>query len=144
MKLSIEYLAGFFDGEGCINIYARNNGRQFRIRLMLANTHVGVLREIQAHFGGSIMSPQMPKSEKHKPRYQLVWRGNNAVELLREMEPFSIVKIDEIRLILCEFVPQMGTRTRSGKGGGHFYPESVIDIRRDIKVRLSALKRRIV
>ena len=50
MKLSIEYIAGFVDGEGCIYAQVRPNQR-LDTKLIITNTDLSVLKDIQEFFG---------------------------------------------------------------------------------------------
>lgn len=58
----LAYAAGFFDGEGCINIAkwrqlcseTREPGTYYKLRIILANTYLPTLEWFQATWGGAI------------------------------------------------------------------------------------------
>ena len=91
---SIEYLAGFFDGEGCICI--RKIRDCYSIACHIECTDGDCLIEFSNRFGGTIF--------KRKPRpygfgRKTMWRwnryGKNASELLRSLLPYLIAKKEE-------------------------------------------------
>ena len=71
--IDIKYLAGFFDGEGCVEI----NPNKIQDRISVVNTNKIILECIQETFGGTIYSKKIFGLSK-KPQW--VWRlyGRNA------------------------------------------------------------------
>jgi len=58
-KTDLAYLAGIFDGEGCIVIHKRKTGKGilhpgYHIEVNLANTNEWIVRQFQFSFGGNI------------------------------------------------------------------------------------------
>lgn len=95
--ISVEYVAGLFDGEGCINICTSNPSKgqtRTRLRASIGNTHREVLLLIQSVFGGSI---RVLKGH-HKPVYVLHWDGGNAISFLSSVAPYLIIKSDQASL----------------------------------------------
>ena len=54
-KLTIEYMAGFFDGEGCVEL----SPKKIQDRISVVNTNKTILEYIQETFGGSIISKKI-------------------------------------------------------------------------------------
>lgn len=104
MAVTIEYAAGFFDGEGCVNIQRRIDTRPrragvgpgyLRLRVSVCNTHVGVLKALCAKFGGSVWT-RVKSKPNHKPVFQWNISGPEAAVFLRAIRPHIIVKTEQI------------------------------------------------
>lgn len=140
-----EYLAGFFDGEGTIGISCER-GKVFRVRCAIANTSLEVLLRIRETFGGNLVPrPYNPKYPNAMAQHALYWSGtHNCRAILKTIRPFSIVKRTEIDLVLDEWIPHvLATRPkRLGRGlGCGEQPEGVLNTRREMRSRLSLLKK---
>jgi hypothetical protein len=89
MKTS--YLAGFFDGEGCIYI-ATVRQKYKRVRVTANQTKdIRPLLEFQRRFGGRIYV--RPESERY--RGTTIWNLNKqaqVLEFLLTLEPYLVVK----------------------------------------------------
>lgn len=93
MEISREhsiYLAGLFDGEGCITI---NNA----LRIKLGITNKEVVEWIKSKCGGSIYTTNDPR---YKTKYSWEISGIDAKEFLEQILPFAIVKKAQISLAL--------------------------------------------
>ena len=97
--ISPQYAAGFFDGEGCVNLTTYGKNRQVNIRVYLINTDADILRLFQCHFGGRLGAPRVSK-EGWKAFRNLVWTGVAAIDFLRIIQPFVILKVAQIKLAL--------------------------------------------
>ena len=97
--ISTQYAAGFFDGEGCINITVRGPSRQVCLRVMLVNTDAPILRFFQIQFGGRLAKPRM-NGDGWKEFRQLNWSGHAAAAFIREIEPYLILKKPQAQLAL--------------------------------------------
>lgn len=79
---SLEYLAGFFDGEGCVRFTTTPV-------LSITNTDLGILAAIWRRFGGAL---KRSKSDDRKPewRTQYAWWvcGQRAVDAGNELIPY--------------------------------------------------------
>jgi hypothetical protein len=89
VHLSPEYLAGFFDGEGCVSTNGRDSGSY--LTTTIANSHLGILESIREQFGGSI-------SQRKSGSYTLTLSTWKAHALLNHMLPYLIVKADVARV----------------------------------------------
>ena len=112
--MTIEYLAGFFDGEGSIGIYWSNGSSDTRYKsghkngswirsVSVVNTYRPILETFQSHFGGRI--GQIIKDPKYKPCFQ--WQIGSKFGIktcLDELKPHLIEKREQAKLMLlaCE------------------------------------------
>lgn len=94
--ISNEYIAGFFDGEGCIDIRYQVRGRynRFELRCTISQVYRKPLDMIKEVFGGSI-SPR-----KNGNIHYYVVSGPSANTLLEAIRPHLIVKADEADVAL--------------------------------------------
>lgn len=97
MDTELAYLAGFFDGEGCVSISTRGRGGYGLLVSISQLTPVPLLIA-RARFGGSISRTP----DKRGYRAMVVWTvaARVAERALSEMRPFLIVKADEVDLAL--------------------------------------------
>jgi hypothetical protein len=81
------YLAGFFDGEGCID--GNRRGAAWGLRVSASNTDERPLRRLQSVFGGSIYSKRQGDR-----RSCSVWQasGRKAARFLEVLLPYLVVK----------------------------------------------------
>jgi len=98
MPLSLEYIAGLFDGEGCIMLsqFSGTNGgyTQLRVNVNMANELIPT--ELHNQFGGSLMEVKVPLG--YKP--QLMWRavGTKAGRFLETLLPYLVIKKKQAEL----------------------------------------------
>ena len=94
--LSEEYVAGLFDGEGCVTI-ARDVKR---LRIGIANTNKEVLVLLADQFGGHVYS-QHQYSPTHSPAYQwILSKHRDQRRFLRLIGPHSLIKATAIHCAL--------------------------------------------
>jgi len=98
--MEIAYLAGLFDGEGCIRIAKVNNGETFGYSLQIAVQllYQKTILEIYQCFGGSVSSSLMKK--KGQKSYTWYCCGFKAAEILELMFPYLREKKEQARLAL--------------------------------------------
>lgn len=103
MSISNEFkiwLAGFFDGEGCISIGRTRN--TILIRVCLTNTNLKVLELIKSYYGGDIWINS--RNAKDHPEwkigynYRIQW--NRAIVLLKDIYPYLQVKKEVAELAI--------------------------------------------
>ena len=99
LLVSAEYLAGIIDGEGTIRINEVRMKAQCRaavthLVVFVTNTHLGLLKELEASFGGgiSLAGAKIPKSPKWKRCYKLSWNSGKAIQIVATVYPHLIVK----------------------------------------------------
>lgn len=138
-KISIKYLAGLFDGEGCVTIYKRPSiGKQspnFSLRISVTQT-VRIVPEMFRHrFGGSLLVER--RAHKNwKDCYDWVATSNIAARALASMLPYLIVKRKQA---------VVGLRFQVNKRRGHRWnptPQSEINRRDSLRSAIKTLNRR--
>ena len=91
-ETDIAYVAGFFDGEGCISI-----GKNGSVELRIVNTAKNVLIRLQKLFGGSITN----RTQKaNKTQYAYSFYGEKAIEFIILIKPYLIEKLPQAETIL--------------------------------------------
>ena len=100
--MTIEYIAGFFDGEGTIQITGN------RVRLSLPQTHEGVLIQVKDYFETGTVSKLKKRQDHWKEAWCYYVTSNEAcLEVLTRLYPHLIVKQDkaiEALKVLVEYV----------------------------------------
>lgn len=82
----IAYIAGFFDGEGCVRIKRANQGgNSYYVTTHITNSNLTTLEYIQSLFGGSIMRQERGPN---KTVYNLYLSSSEAVDFLTVLSPF--------------------------------------------------------
>lgn len=91
MSRRVAYLAGFFDGEGCVQIVKPHGTSLFVLSILVTNTDRNVLTLFQGEWGGSVVGPRKRKPG-HKDIY--VWRvdAKKAEKALLDLRKFLVVK----------------------------------------------------
>jgi hypothetical protein len=100
LSIGAEYLAGLFDGEGCINITVSGKIRQVKLRLYLVNTDYEFLQEVRAEYGGCLMRRPQKKKLKWKPFCVIEWTHADAAKLLDILLPYLRLKRKQAALAL--------------------------------------------
>ena len=133
---SKEYIAGFFDGEGCIRVAHNRKDSGSGIHVFITNTFKPILDQIQSLYGGRV-SLRSKSNPKHRTCYQ--WRISNRIQalvFLSDMEPLLIEKKAQARLGIefCTLDPIRANRFTKG--------DPVLRQRKiEIKEELSKLKK---
>jgi len=139
-NLESAYIAGFFDGEGCVTItnYTYTNGKQyFSLQLHIANTNYSVLGYIQSKFGGTIYSRN--NGGNRKIGHFLRLHSEKAKYMLESIYPYLKVKSRQAEIGL-EF-----QSTMTGFVGNQYIsqlPDSIVNYRNILKEELGILNRR--
>lgn len=103
---SLAYLAGFFDGEGCIMVGKGKhsdckNGANHTLMVSATQIDRRPLDLFLEKFGGSIILDKTAASGEWRQKSNPVWRwkcsNRVAIEALRSMEPFLIVKKEQAK-----------------------------------------------
>lgn len=99
-EADLSYAAGFFDGEGCVQIYSRNRGRgqiEYINKVSIGNTDFEVLEWFQAKFGGRVGNQRAGVNKPIK-----YWTATNKVahEFLMAVEPYLKVKRDQAQIVM--------------------------------------------
>jgi hypothetical protein len=86
--VSIQYLAGLFDGEGTITLTKRHKQDIFRTPvLQLPSTTYKLVEICKQAFGGCICTKKVYQAH-HKPSWQWQLNGDGAIETTRQLLPY--------------------------------------------------------
>uniref|UniRef100_A0A6M3LDG9 Putative HNH homing endonuclease n=1 Tax=viral metagenome TaxID=1070528 RepID=A0A6M3LDG9_9ZZZZ len=130
------YLAGFIDGEGTIVIDTHGGTRTPSLRLIVANTYLPVLQELREIWGGCLYTKK-PQRENWKAGSALEWATRQALEILKEVQPYLHVKREQCQVAFKfqETVNPMEHRTRG-------IPMEVQAFRLELKEEMQALNKK--
>jgi len=96
--IEIGYLAGFYDGEGYVGI-SKGKRDSYSLSVEIANTNFDMLKIYETKFGGKIRL--IKKEEEHyKEKYHWDITNHNALPFLKYIQPFTIVKRQQIDLAI--------------------------------------------
>ncbi|SRR6266568_4060094 len=107
--MDIQYLAGYFDGEGSISIQkwegvkrpGSNVTTSYQLHIKVTNTYRVVLGEFQQRFGGKVMSRGVSKQfPNSRPVYDWAIGGKLARTFLTEILPYLVEKRPQAELTL--------------------------------------------
>lgn len=135
-KTDWAYLAGFFDGEGCITLAPTQvKGKwqkTFILRVQLASTNEWAIQAVKFACGG-VVSIDRQRSGNHKLAYRWVISSNNALVFLGQILPYLKIKrpLAELAIKFQEHKTLGGRKNRE-----------YIDFESDFKRTFSTLNRR--
>ncbi len=97
-----DYIAGFFDGEGCFTIYYDKNNR-VKYQISISQTTKGVLEEIQQFLGyGNIYNADHKGNKNWKESWSFAYslrigKRKDILSFLSKIEDKIIVKKEELK-----------------------------------------------
>lgn len=106
MKITPEYIAGFFDGEGCVATSVGRNGVG-KIQVILTSTDEHILKLVKSKYGGGIYK-KIKYKEHHSDAFS--WQSSKCRSFLEDIFPFLILKRKQVRLAL-EFLDTIDNST---------------------------------
>jgi len=86
------YIAGFVDGEGCIQLQKKKVPGQYCLRFRITQTDKPILDWIQLCTGHGTVRRWSLQSERHKERYEWYCGGEKALEILYAIYPYLKLK----------------------------------------------------
>lgn len=95
------YVAGFFDGEGCVRI---NKGIRdnYTLTISITNSNFDILKLYEKRYGGKIRPH--PKNKSLKEGHKDIWlweaMNNDSLKIIREVYQFTLVKKEQIKLAI--------------------------------------------
>lgn len=127
MSKKLAYVAGLFDGDGCVHVQneMRKDYRLARITASVTNTNVDIIKYLKDCFGGYTKFRQLP-SGKTAGTWGLSCKS--AVEFLEQILPFMRIKKEQAELA-CKLyaISNRRKRTLSRNEKGQFNPVSELD-----------------
>lgn len=99
------YLAGFFDGEGCLTINKQNRGgryisQEYKIRVIVTNSNIDILNVHKNIFGGKIYIRKAKNGRNHKISYQWHISNQTAYNFCKTMVKYLILKKKQAELLI--------------------------------------------
>jgi hypothetical protein len=92
------YIAGLIDGEGSVMLIKRGSGGGCQLRVVVSNTHEGVLRWLSAVTGIGKTYRLIAATERHKAGFSWRAHGDGAQTLLQQIRPYLIIKAEQADL----------------------------------------------
>ena len=121
-KSDAAYLAGLFDGEGCITYKQKMKQRRpvekayptWDIRMEINMTHQSVIRLIHEMTGVGTVAKKPPGKGQLGKKMQWRWRCGyrDAYYVCRNIAPYSHVKLDKVQKIIDHYADK---KTMNGK-----------------------------
>ncbi len=137
---NIAYVAGLFDGEGCVRI-AKNKTRKnacYQLYVSINMTDPRAIKKVSETFGGKIYLSRKASKPTHRTLYSWVVCSQAAATFLRTIRSFLIVKTEEVNMAL-EFQAHINSCGRQW-GRGKNLSKSIIDYRETMFQKISHLK----
>jgi len=134
--IDLAWLAGFWDGEGCISLYDTNpkGSPKLQVSLNVVNTNIvlinhadKILRSLGCSF--HIQERKYP-SPKHKDAYQLITRNRDyCYRTLQALHPYLIGKLAQCELAM-RFIERRDERSKTYCGWSDDDYDTLTEIRR--------------
>ena len=127
----LAYIAGFFDGEGCVGIYPQQN--RLRVDVIFSNSNESVMSWIASTLG--TVGPMMEaRNNTTHPHYTIRLVGKEAGRVLRILLPYLKVKNARAAFALRVLdLPRLRSRWDTNK-------EAVLEERAELLSEYSRLK----
>lgn len=101
MDKELVYLAGFIDADGCVTVNRSKRGNKIYFGAVVGIS--GTRREphdlAAARWGGKVWC-WIPKNPLHRPQFQWARQGLSAVKVLRQIEPYLLLKQTQAQLAI--------------------------------------------
>ncbi|AGY46503.1 DNA endonuclease [Cyanophage PP] len=96
--MSPEYVAGLFDGEGCVRLHKskpkKGNGN-YTVRVTLHNTYKPVLEDLHKTYGGFLHHDRTAVKPGCLPVYRWEATGHVAISFLQNVVDYLVIKHDQ-------------------------------------------------
>jgi len=147
IRITPQWLAGFFDGEGCFCI--TTSGRYKRcvqLRLILVNTDIELLQLIQHQYGGHLVRREHKRFPAWKPSACLTWQNEHAAILIRQIGRFLVLKRRQLELakefLVLRVTPDRYKTSFEDGAPKRRLTEAVMEQQLDIKSRLQVINKK--
>jgi intein/homing endonuclease len=137
--LELAYLAGFFDGEGCVHINSPDRAGRQNLLIRVSQTEPSVLLLYESRWQGKISTRE--NGPNRKPIWLWTACSQNATECLKDLLPYLRVK-SAAALVGVEFQALKEGENNLSQPCAPQHREHVKERRRDCHARLSALNKR--
>lgn len=144
-ELLLAWVAGFFDGEGSVIVeYSKSSaskrGWRTSLHATLTQTSLPCLELVQKHFGGSIKTSDTRREHASRWAVQYTWsvRNQSALEFLKKIRPYSVVKTEQIDLAVT--YPMFDDNGKKYGNKGNPMPDTVWNRRMEIRGGLKDIR----
>mgnify|MGYP001559144618 CR=1 FL=1 len=98
------YAAGIFDGEGSVSLTRNHSNRWPGPQVSVASTDPELMDWLKAHFGG-VVTRKRTYAQHHRPSFQWKLTDRKALDFLRLVRPFLVIKrkLERCDLLLDEY-----------------------------------------
>jgi hypothetical protein len=140
-QIFLAWAAGFFDGEGCVMVSPRNNGKFHSLFTSVTQQEPAALHLFKQRFGGNVTPDKTATSNSYERKRGpvLCWRwkasSKEAYAFLKAIEPYCVVKAEQVRVAL-EY-PSVGVKFVSRNP----IPEEVRVKREQVMKSLQAIRK---
>jgi hypothetical protein len=128
------YIAGLFDGEGCIVVSQNGIDGTMGLRASISNSYKPALDLVAAQYGGRVCLAKLGKGHKHT-----VWSwyisGRDAARFLEALYPYLIIKREQA-LVALRF-----QETMKQSSAGQVLPRALVEVREALRRELQELKK---
>lgn len=134
-KLSLNYFAGYFDGEGCISIY--NSGKKAthtNVYCRVSSVNPLIPNSFKREFKGNI-TKYKGRGDNHRDGFCWSVSAKKAEFFLLKIKPYLITKREEAQVAL-------NFRKHLNKAGQGLLKPKELVARKDLALQLSLLKRK--
>lgn len=104
--IDLQYLAGFFDADGCVGIYSRGPDKGYQVNVAIANSgkHGRIICDKLVERYGGCVTTQKAKKSTHRDTFWFRLNGRGKCrQFLSDIVPYLIIKKDQAELCL-EFI----------------------------------------
>lgn len=141
--IDIRYMAGLFDGEGCISLVkqARANSPLpiYSVRVVIAMTHKPTIKAIHGQFGG--IYSERKGTGINRNAFSVMWANRKAIPMLAALLPYLQIKREEA-VIAMDFLNRLSSvGTSFWRKASQAEIDLLLAERETIRIKLAALKR---
>jgi len=143
--LFLAWAAGFFDGEGCVLVEQSKESRckhgiRTSLHATVTQTSLPCLQKYLEAFGGSISTSEYitPNGRRWSVQYRWSVRNEKAVNFLMAIQPYSIVKAEQILVALR--YPLAAENGRKYGNQSNPIPDDVMKARLEVRELLQKIR----
>jgi hypothetical protein len=121
-EMTLAYLGGFFDGEGCIHLAKQTfkdpmRRATFRMRLVIGQNNLEILEYFAQEVGVTGKIHRIARTRaQNRQCYALIFDGATAFEVLRKLLPYLRRKLPEA-LVALEYEQSCAVHVHPGRRG---------------------------
>lgn len=140
----LAYMAGMFDGEGCIHIarvHTKKRNLTYQLVCKISMYSLSTLETFKASFGGSIRREVIhEKSNKYGLLHSWAIWGNSSISFLNQLMPYLHIKKAEANLAI-EFQSKKAIGASKGAWGNRVKTKETIALEEQQYLLMRSLKK---